>query len=147
MRLQLASGALCSLFRTIARLTFSSASAQALAAWQRDIAAAYAAPRSAGARLGRLALAYPEFGPLLPAVEAGWAGGTTRAHLIPLDAVNGTGGAPQVTQHDTRWISSIECARNAKRRPLAPQLPRRRLQCWPCRMCWAEVVVHQTGPA
>jgi hypothetical protein len=74
----------------------SSGVAQALAAWQRDVAAAYAVPRSPGARLGRLAAAHPEFAPLLPAVEAGWAAGTTRAHLVPLEAINGAGGAPQV---------------------------------------------------
>lgn len=69
---------------------------QALANWQREVAAAYAAPRSSGARLGKLALAYPEFQPLPLAVEAGWAAGTTRAHLVPMEAINGAGGAPQV---------------------------------------------------
>ena len=64
---------------------------------------------------------------MLPAVEAGWAGGTTRAHLVPLDAINGTGGAPQVTQHDTHRRCNTECACNAKRCPLAPELLRRRL--------------------
>jgi hypothetical protein len=67
---------------------------QALAGWQREAAAAYADPHSA--RLGSLALAYPEFTSLLPAVEAGWAAGTTRAHLVPFNAINPPGGAPQV---------------------------------------------------
>lgn len=71
-----------------------------IAAWLKEVATAYAAPRSAGARLGQLALAYPEFQPLLPAIEAGWLGGTTRAHLVHLDAVNPSGGAPQVPPLD-----------------------------------------------
>lgn len=74
--------------------TLSCTLLQALAGWQREAAAAYADPHSA--RLGSLALAYPEFAPLLPAVEAGWAAGTTRAHLVPFSAINPPGGAPQV---------------------------------------------------
>lgn len=91
---------ICRFLQTVSSIVSSCVTscdiAQALAAWQRDVAAAYAAPRSSGARLGRLAAAYPELAPLLPAVEAGWAAGTTRAHLVPLEAINGAGGAPQV---------------------------------------------------
>ncbi len=89
-----------------------------LALWQLDVVGAFLAASSSSqerhscpasgaggaagggktpaSRLAELAAAYPEFEELLPEVDRQWAAGATRVHLVPLEAMNPLGGAPQV---------------------------------------------------